>query len=159
MKNGRLYTIERAKPSQFDDACELAYKVFLKFESKEYGREGTDKFAEFLTSPQLQKLFETGHYIMFLAMCEGDIIGVISVRSGNHISLLFVDERYHRQGIGGELIKQMQDHLLSTGAGYEKMTVNAAPYGIPFYERTGFIKTGETTVTDGIIYTPMEMYL
>ena len=58
MKNGTKYSIDLCKQEQWDDAMELAFKVFLKYEAKQYGKEGTDNFAEFLTSPSLGKLFD-----------------------------------------------------------------------------------------------------
>lgn len=158
MKNGIKYRINPARDNQWDDAMELAFKVFLKFEAKEYGKEGTDKFVQFLTSTEMQKMFRQGLYILFVATVGEDIIGLISLRSGNHISLLFVDENYHRQGIGRALIKTLQDYLLKETS-FVKMTVHASPYGIPFYERVGFEATDVEQKQEGIIYTPMEMYL
>ena len=158
MKNGIKYQINPARDNQWDDAMELAFKVFLKFEAKEYGKEGTDKFVQFLTSTEMQKMFRQGMYILFVATVGEDIIGLISLRSGNHISLLFVDENYHRQGIGRALIKTLQDYLLKETS-FVKMTVHASPYGIPFYERVGFEATDVEQKQEGIIYTPMEMYL
>ena len=158
-KDGRRYTIEPCTKKQWDDATELAFRVFMKYEAKEYGQKGIDSFAGFLTSPSLEKLFKAGKYIVYVAVMDDNIIGVISLRSGNHLSLLFVDERYHRQGVGKELIKTMQDYLLRE-TDYQTMTVNASPYGIPFYETMGFKATDiQISSDDGIIYTPMEMYI
>ena len=42
---------------------------------------------------------------------------------------------------------------------YDKLTVHAAPYGIPFYHKIGFRDTSLATEQDGIIYTPMEFFL
>jgi len=158
MKNGTNYSICPCKKGQWDDAMELAFKVFIKYEAKEYGREGTDKFVEFLTNPNLVKLFKAGKYIVYVALLNDEVIGICSMRSGNHISLLFVDEKYHRQGVATQLIKTMQDYLLSN-TDFETMSVNASPYGIPFYENMSFKAVGERTVQDGVIYTPMEMFL
>ena len=95
---------------------------------------------------------------MFVAVEGEKIIGLISLRSGNHISLLFVDDKYHRRGVGTALVKYLQSYMLFYTK-QERLTVNAAPYGIPFYHRIGFKDTGLETKKDGIIYTPMEFYL
>lgn len=158
LKDGTAYSIQPARLDQWDDAMEMAYKVFLRFEAKDYGKEGTDNFIDFITNPKLLNMFKSGLYTLYLAMIEDKIIGLISLRSGNHISLLFVDKDYHRNGVGGELIKTMQDYLLRN-TNYEKMTVNASPYGIPFYKKVGFKMIGEQTVIQGMIITPMELYL
>jgi len=158
MKNGTKYSIDIATESQWFDATELAFRVFLKYEAPVYGKEGTDKFAEFLASSNLRKMFNAGYYKVFVAAIGNEIIGVGSFRSGNHISLLFVDDRYHRQGIGAELIKSIQNAILEEGS-YEKMTVNASPYGEPFYEKVGFVAYDSMQKADGITYRPMEMYI
>lgn len=158
MKDGTAYSINRAQKEQWDEATEMAFKVFLKYEAQDYGREGTQKFVEFLTNVNLHKLFLQGLYRVYVATIDGKIIGIISLRNGNHISLLFVDEKYHRMGIGRELIKTFQDDLLKHSQ-YETMTVHASPYGVPFYKKLGFVETDTEQTVDGIIYTPMEMYL
>ena len=43
--------------------------------------------------------------------------------------------------------------------GKQRMTVNASPYGVPFYHRIGFRDLGPEKQQDGIIYTPMEYLL
>lgn len=158
MKDGTSYSIKRAEKEHWDEATEMAFKVFLKYEAPQYGKEGTQKFVEFLTSVSLHRLFLQGFYKMYVATVDEEIIGIISYRNGNHISLLFVDDRYHKMGVGRELIKTVQNDILASSQ-YEIMTVHASPYGVPFYKRVGFVATDEEQYTDGIIYTPMEMYL
>ena len=150
--------IRKAQDSEWDAAMELAYKVFLKYEAMEYGEEGISSFAEFITDEALKKMFLIGEYLLLVALDGEKIVGLISLRSGNHISLLFVDEEYHRRGIGSALVQSLQEYLLKNTR-YEKMTVFASPYGVPFYHRIGFRDTGKETKRDGIIFTPMEFYL
>lgn len=153
-----FYEIREAKASEWEDAMELAFQVFLKYEAREYGEEGTRSFAEFISDEFLKKMFLMGEYPLFVAVEGERILGLISLRSGNHISLLFVDEKYHRRGIGSALIRHLQEYLLQRTR-YTKLTVNASPYGIPFYHQVGFRDIGEETMKDGIVYTPMEFYL
>lgn len=148
--------IRRAAAEEWDEAMELAFKVFLKFEAKEYGEEGTEAFANFITDEMLRKLFLAGHYILYVAKRNGKIIGLISMRNGNHISLLFVDPLYHKMGIGRSLVEKLVEYL-KTYTDQKLLTVNAAPSAIEFYRRLGFFETGELTRQDGIIYLPMEL--
>lgn len=158
MRDEMFFQIRKADPAEWETAMELAFKVFLKYEAKDYGPEGIKNFAEFVTDEKLKKLFLQGDYLLFVAMEKEKMIGMISLRSGNHISLLFVDQEYHRRGVGSALISYMQSYLLQHTK-HQKMTVNAAPYGIPFYHRIGFTDTGHETTKEGITYTPMEFYL
>lgn len=152
------FQIRKAKTYEWEPAMELAFRVFLKYEAMEYGPEGIRNFAEFVTDESLKKLFLQGSYLLFVAVENEKIIGLVSLRSGNHISLLFVDQEYHRRGVGTSLVKYLQSYMLMYTR-QQKLTVNAAPYGIPFYHKIGFRDTGYETKRDGIIYTPMEFYL
>ena len=156
MEEELQYSVMRAIDSDWEESMVLAYKVFLKFESEEYGDEGTRNFFEFVSDQNLKKLFLLGKYVMFVAKKENDIIGLISVRSGNHISLLFVDERYHRKGVASSLMKSLVRYM-KENTKYTSLTVNASPYGVPFYHKLGFVDTDVQTKQDGIIYTPMNM--
>ena len=94
-----------------------------------------------------------------MAILNDEIIGVTSVRSGNHLSLLFVKDTFHRQGIATKLIQTVKEYLLNE-TDFKTLTVHSSPYGIPFYEKTGFKATDEQLMgSDGIIYTPMELDL
>lgn len=157
-KKDAFFQVRKAQPDDWENAMELAFRTFLKYEAKEYGPEGIRNFAEFVTDESLKKMFLQGNYLMFVAVEGEKIIGLISLRSGNHISLLFVDDKYHRRGVGTALVKYLQSYMLFYTK-QERLTVNAAPYGIPFYHRIGFKDTGLETKKDGIIYTPMEFYL
>lgn len=150
--------IRKATVEDWDDAMELAFRVFLKFQAEEYGTEGIKNFAEFVTDEDLKKMFIIGEYLLFVALMGDKQVGLISLRSGNHISLLFVDENYHRNGIGTQLVKYLQNYMLQNTK-QQKLTVFASPYGVPFYHKVGFVDIGKETRKDGIIYTPMEFYL
>ena len=153
-----FFHIRKAKEEDWENAMELAFRIFLKYEAQEYGKEGTDHFASFVTDQTLKKMFLQGDYKLFLAERHDTLIGLISVRNGNHISLLFVDDSYHRHGVGSALIRYLVNYL-KFATDFHKVTVNAAPYGIPFYHSVGFQDMGPLEKRDGITYVPMELYL
>ena len=137
---------------------QLAWKTFMRFEADIYTAEGIRHFQDFITDTTLYRMFVMGAYQMFVALDQQKIIGMITLRNTSHISLLFVDEKYHRQGIGRALIEYLRNYLLSE-AGISKVTVNAAPYGVAFYHKLGFRDLRPEEIRDGIKYTPMEFVL
>lgn len=153
-----MYQIRNAYREEWDDAIALAWKTFLKFEAGDYSEEGIRRFEDFITDTTLHRMFLMGSYQMFVALDEKRIVGMLTLRGNSHISLLFVDENYHRQGIGRALIEYLREYLLSE-AGIGKVTVNAAPYGVAFYHKLGFTDLGDEEERDGIKYTPMEFVL
>ena len=120
------YQIRNAYRDEWDDAMTLAWKTFMKFEADIYTDEGIQNFEDFITDTTLHRMFLMGVYQMFVALDRKQIVGMLTLRNNSHISLLFVDEKYHRRGIGRALIEYLREYLLSE-AGISKVTVNAAP--------------------------------
>jgi len=145
--------IAPAKEDEWESAMEVAWRTFLKFEAPEYTKEGADHFLEFISGEQLYKMFLCGEFKVLVARDGERIVGVASLRAGCHVSLLFVDERYHKRGIGRKLVAALQQNYLADGC--VQLTVNAAPYAVGFYEKLGFIKTDDMKTADGITYLPM----
>lgn len=152
------YQVRSAYREEWDDAMQLAWKTFMRFEADIYTPEGVRHFQDFITDTTLYRMFIMGVYQMFVALDQKKIIGMITLRNTSHISLLFVDEMYHRQGIGRALIEYLRNYLLSE-TGVSRVTVNAAPYGVAFYHKLGFKDLRPEEVRDGIKYTPMEFVL
>lgn len=147
------YVIRRALAEEWEPAMELVWRTFLKFEAPEYSEEGKNAFLEFISGDKLYQMFLIGEYPMWVALDGERIVGVATIRTARHISLLFVDEAYHRRGIGTLLVKALQENCMAEGD--IKLTVNASPYGEAFYHSLGFMDTEPKKMTDGIIYTPM----
>ena len=80
----------------------LAYRTFQKYVADGYTKEGVDNFVNFISDQHLYRMFMVDEYHLWVAKDEADrIIGMASLRSGTHISLLFVDENGNRKGING----------------------------------------------------------
>lgn len=125
-------------------ALALVWKVFLKFEAPEYSNEGVREFRSFLdNNAEIEKL---KFYGAFKNDC---LIGVLAMRDC-HISLFFVDENYHRKGIGKLLFCAMNKDFIN-----RKITVNSSPYAVEIYKKLGFIAIDKEQLTNGIRYTPM----
>lgn len=155
---GTAYQIRSAYRGEWQDAMALAWKTFLRFEADVYSPEGVRNFENFITDSTLYRMFIMGAYQMFVAVDGMKIVGMITLRDTSHISLLFVDEAYHRQGVGRGLMKYLADYLrMEVGA--ERVTVNSSPYGVGFYHKMGFRDIRPEEMKDGIIYTPMEFIL
>lgn len=152
------YQIRSAYRNEWQDAMALAWKTFLRFEADVYSPEGVKNFQDFITDSTLYRMFVMGSYQLFVALDRNKIVGMATLRSCAHISLLFVDEKYHRRGIGRALMQYLTNYLL-TEVGVCRVTVNAAPYGVGFYHRLGFRDLRPQEKRDGIIYTPMEFIL
>lgn len=152
------YSIRRARKNEWEEAMRLAWETFLTFQTKEYSEEGIESFRDFVSDQKLKNFFLDGRYQMFLAFCHEKIIGLITLRSGCHISLLFVDKDYQRKGVGSALVEYLSDYLF-----YEKridyITVDAAPSAIDFYHKIGFWDLCPIQYRQGISYQSMKKNL
>ena len=141
--------------ADWEETMALVWRTFLKFEASDYGMEGVDNFREFITDSMLRRMFLIGEYHMFVVTCDEKIIGMISLRDRRHISLLFVDETYHKQGIGRKLVDAV-GKFVTDEYGEKELTVNASPYGLEFYKKIGFEATSPLMINGGIKYTSMK---
>ncbi len=133
----------------------LISRVFDKYIGKGYPQEGQDNFKHFISPDNIRERFKNGTDFILLAKDNSEIIGVISIRNNDHISTLFVDERYHKRGIASELLKRSLELIHVKEKGIEKITVNSSPYAVEIYKKMGFKATDSQKLKDGIIFVPM----
>lgn len=158
MSNEDEYEFRAAYHDEWQEAMGLAWRVFLKYDAADYSALGVRSFHNFISDHMLYRMFQTGSYQLFGAYDKGKMVGMITLRDETHISLLFVDEHYHKKGIGRKLIDQVRGYLL-TEVGASRLTVNASPMAVGFYHKLGFTDLGPERIADGIRYTPMQFYL
>ena len=138
--------IKKIGAHAYPQATSLIWTVFLRYNAPDFLPQGIEAFRSSISDWSYINALELwGAYI------GGELVGVIALRRGSgHIALLFVDGRYHRQGIGRALFETARRY----GAG-RTMTVNASPYAVGAYLRLGFVPTAPEQHADGIRYTPM----
>ncbi|MGM9531294.1 GNAT family N-acetyltransferase [Intestinibacter sp.] len=142
--NTQKIDIRKLSNLEIEGALDLVWQVFLKFEAPEYPQEGVDEFKNFISDKN-----EIAKLVFYGAFIENKIVGVLAMRE-KHISLFFVDEKYHKNGIGKKLFL----HTLEEYKGAD-ITVNSSPYARCIYGKLGFVETSEEQITNGIRYIPM----
>lgn len=151
------YEIRWAERKDWKPAMTMIWKTFLKYDSKDYTEEGIRNFFEFITDDTIYRSFLIGTYQMLVALDGERIIGAGSIRNRTHLSLLFVDEEYHGQGVGSSLMNQLCRYLKEEeGEGY--MSLKAAPGAVDFYLKLGFCIVKPEEEISGIRVTSMEKY-
>jgi len=147
------YRIRLARPDETLPALELAKRVFEEFTPPGYVPDPSGSFAERITSSENIEKYSSGKNLMFIAEDNGKIIGMVNERDGCHISKLFVDRKYHRQGVATRLMERIVCELKLRGV--NRITLNSSQYALPFYEKFGFHKTENEQNKHGMNVTPM----
>lgn len=139
--------IKKIIQSEKGDAMQLAWSVFLEYESPDYSDAGINTFRDFINSEDAINRLE-----IYGAYEGGTLVGIIATRDGgNHIALFFVDGKHHRQGIGRKLFESVLKNSTS-----EIITVNSSPYAKETYHKLGFEDTDEEQVKEGMRFIPMK---
>lgn len=132
------------------EALALTLKVFKEFLAPTYSEEGLKEY---------ERALKNKDFILQLkwkgAFKENKLLGIISTRNeGSHITFLFVEGKYHKQGIGKLLLQEVLGECQK-----DKMTVNSAPYSVEVYNKLGFYNTDKEQEVNGIRFIPMELKL
>lgn len=150
-----FYEIRWAHENEWSPTMRMIWRTFLKYEGNDYTQEGIKNFFDFITDDDLYVSFLKGEYQVMVALVSGEVIGAGSLRSRNHLSLLFVDERFHRMGVGSAILRRLCDYL-KTEAGERYMSLQASPYAVDFYRKQGFRQVKPEMEYSGIRVTAME---
>ena len=149
------YELRWAKPEEWPAIMNMVWNTFIRFDGQDCTKEGRQSFYDFITDPNLFQAFVDGKYQVLVALDEGKIVGVGSLRNINHLSLLFVDEDYQLMGIGRSLMEGLCDYLKNE-VGERYMSLAAAPYAVDFYKKLGFTQVKPLTNYSGVKVTAME---
>ena len=149
-------TIMELDKEKLQEVSELVSKVFLEFEGPNESQEGIKNFKEFVKEESLKEKYESK--IMRFVGCfdKNRLVGLISTRDGNHISLLFVDKEYQKRGIANELLKNI---ILKCEGEYEYISVNSSIYAVNIYHKFGFVDKKDKQEEDGIRFVPMQLQI
>ncbi len=152
---GQPVIIRWAREEEWAPAMQMVWRTFLKFEGRDYTEEGIKNFFEFITDDNLYEGFLKGTYQVMAALDGEKVVGIGSIRSRNHLSLLFVEEEYHRRGVGRAIMNALFSYLKEE-AGEKFISVQAAPYAVNFYKKLGFHVVRPEQEISGIRVTAME---
>ena len=89
-----------------------------------------------------------------ILVCEENqrIIGVVELKEGRHLAMLFVSPDCQERGVGRSLVSAI---IPCTRA--ETLTVNASLNSVSAYSRYGFICEGDIAEKSGLEYQPMKL--
>ncbi|WP_098998948.1 GNAT family N-acetyltransferase [Fusobacterium polymorphum] len=145
-----MIEVKQLLNNEKDEALLFAKRVFIESEDDSYTKKGIETFCNFVDNKKITKSFK-----VYGAFEDNVLKGLIATdRRKKHISLFFVDKGSQGKGIGKELMS-----VIVNNNGNSYITVNSSRYGVPIYEKIGFIKIEEEKEQDGLKFTPMKLIL
>jgi len=126
---------------------------FSKSVAGTLSEEGISTFSKIAASDAFLNRMKEDN-LMLVAECDGEIEGVIELKEGCHVAMLFVEPEKQMKGIGRR--------LLSSALSYARVgtvTVSASLSSVPAYRKYGFECKGDIAESAGLIYQPMEIEL
>jgi len=144
------------KPGEEKRVCRLVRQVFNDFVAPLYAQEGVEEFLRYADPDLMAKRAQSNHLVL-IAEANAELIGAIEIRNFNHISLLFVARERQRQGIGGQLLKEVITIARRYEPDLSEMEVHSSPNAVDAYERLGFQAVGSEKLEHGICFIPMRM--
>ena len=150
------YEIRLAMDDDIAPALDLAWRMFVKYDSPDYGVEHTERMREAIED-RLKDLSIYTQRLLVVAVADGKVVGMIETYGTNRISLLFVDSEYQRKGIATAMMSKIASELKMRG--YDEIVLNSSPHGLSFYKQFGFTVVEEEKNPDTPWKTPMSYIL
>ena len=147
------------KQEELSKTLDLVRKVFDEFEAPYYSEEGVASFYAFIDMDNMSEQYTNGSLYFYGCFVDNILVGMIAVKDFIHISLLFVDKQYHKQGIARNLFDHIIQVCREKNPCLKVITVNSSPYAVEVYHKFGFFDVSSEQVVDGIRFTPMKLSL
>lgn len=138
-------------------ALELVWQVFWECDREDYEEQGIQTFQHFIRRESMEENMDSGKMVFFGAYEASRLVGVVAMRDGFHVSLLFVDKDYQRKGVARRLVRRAAAYCLDQDPSLRHITVNASPKGVPAYLAMGFYPLSPEQKKEGMRFTPMRI--
>ena len=146
-------TIKEIEQGDIQDVSSIVVAAFLDAVADGLSQEGVATFME-ISKPEAfaQRMHEDN--LMLVYQADGEIMGMIELKEGRHVAMLFVSPNHQRQGIGRELVRAALKH-----SRVHSVTVSASLSSVPAYQSYGFDVVGAEEEKQGLRYIPMKIEL
>jgi len=134
------------------NVLQLLWDTFEEFVADKCTAEGVQEFQNHIEYTSMRRRLENSELVFWGCFHNGKIIGTIAGKAPGHISLLFVDKQYHKQGIARALYQKFVEYYSNCS----EISVNSSLYAIEAYQRLGFVATDAEQQKNGIRFVPMK---
>ena len=152
----RTLTMIEIQKIRADEGAEAAGLIMAQFEQHifaDYTEEGKTRVRQHVTAAYL--LGDDMENFTLVAKLGQAIVGVAKVRSGNHLSMLFVAAPFQRRGYGGRLLTSAMAECKARNPAVTTITASGSRFALTFFLQRGFRAEGEEKHVNGMCFTPI----
>ena len=137
----KLIQIRKYKQKDLSQAAVLISETFRKFNFKDNTPDAAKGYVAFydpsLNRTEIKARFDDST-LFLVAERHDQIVGILRAVD-NRIVNLFVNEKYHKNGIGIRLIQRYEKECKKLG--HREIVLRSQIYAVPFYHACGYKKT------------------
>jgi putative acetyltransferase len=131
----------RIRPFRSDDAPALARVIgdaIAASDPADYGMQHLEPLIEFFTPEAIERA--NASRLCLVAEENGEVVGTGGLQEGELVTF-FVTPARQRSGVGSALLSAVEE--IARKQGLSRLRVGASLAGVAFYERHGYVRTGE----------------
>jgi len=144
--------MHRIRPALARDAVRISAICMAAFNdavAPSLSAQGVGTFGNVAAASAFTERLQGDNQIL-VAEQRTDIVGVVELKEGRHLAMLFVDPACQGQGIGHALFQAVLPWLRAPA-----MSVRASLNAVATYQRYGFVLDGEVGEFNGLVYQPL----
>ncbi|PSM13003.1 GNAT family N-acetyltransferase [Stenotrophomonas maltophilia] len=142
----------KIRPARVDDLPAISAVCLAAFNAAvapTLGADGIATFASIAAADAFGVRLQGDNQIL-VAEQQDRVVGVIELKAGRHLAMLFVDPACQGQGIGHALFEAVLPQVREP-----VLTVRASLNAVPTYLRYGFVLDGDVGEFNGLVYQQM----
>lgn len=145
--------IRKLTHDDLPSASALCLDAFMLAVAPSLSAQGVETFTKVVAVQAFADRMEDDS-LKLICDVDGAITGLVELKEGRHVAMLFVAPSWQRRGIGMRLINAALEQARG-----EIVTVRASLSSVAFYESCGFVLAGDVGSFSGLVYQPMEKRL
>ncbi|HYQ21878.1 GNAT family N-acetyltransferase [Stenotrophomonas sp.] len=146
-----MHSIRPARPDDLPAISAICIAAFNEAVAASLSAQGVATFMQVASASAFAGRLPGDNHIL-VAEQDSEIVGVVELKEGRHLAMLFVDPACQGQGIGHALFQAVLPQLRAPA-----MSVRASLNAVPTYQRYGFVIDGEVGEYNGLVYQPLTL--